>query len=183
MRQTRDEWALQLASITSNRSTCCRRNVGCILVNSRGHVIATGYNGVASGLPHCNEESKCSGANAKSGTDLDGCQAIHAEQNALLQCKDVYDIDTCYVTTCPCITCLKLLLNTSCKRIVYIESYCNDESLKLWEAAGRAHLQVIGRWDAVRSGDSESLEELNAEAKKVVDRMSNARKLGSSFKG
>jgi hypothetical protein len=39
-----------------------------------------------------------------SGTGLDVCEAIHAEQNALLQCKDVEQIDTAYVTAMPCMT-------------------------------------------------------------------------------
>ena len=47
MRPTRDQWAIQLAQLTAERSTCCRRHVGCILLNERGHVLATGYNGVA----------------------------------------------------------------------------------------------------------------------------------------
>ena len=54
MRLSRDEWALKLALLTAQRTTCCRRAVGCVLLNARGHVLSTGYNGVAAGLPHCN---------------------------------------------------------------------------------------------------------------------------------
>ena len=70
---------------------------------------ATGYNGNPSGFTHCIDEP-CEGSTSKSGTDLDKCQAIHAEQNALLQCKDVYSIDRVYTTLEPCIHCIKLLL-------------------------------------------------------------------------
>ena len=164
---------MNLAVITSHRSTCCRRNVGCVLLDARGHVLATGYNGVAAGLPHCNEERwcpegadpkksavsspvkiekavgcvsamtqafyphACPGAKAASGTNLDGCHAIHAEQNALLQCRDVYSIETCYTTTSPCITCVKLLMNTSCQRIVFRDEYPHQEARKIWEDSGR----------------------------------------------
>lgn len=167
MRPTRDRWGLELAYLTAKRGTCLRRQVGCVLVNFRGHVLATGYNGVASGLPHCNESTgfnfvyangidksksltgqstgqepvygnACPGAHSPSGTNLDGCQAIHAEQNALLQCNNVYDIDTCYVTASPCITCVKLLLNTGCFRIVFSAEYPHAESGKIWTAAGRS---------------------------------------------
>ena len=55
MRPTRDEWAMSMAKITALRATCLRRQVGCVLLNARGHVLATGVNGVASGLPHCDE--------------------------------------------------------------------------------------------------------------------------------
>lgn len=152
MRPSRDEWAMKLALLTAQRTTCCRRAVGCVLLNARGHVLATGYNGVAAGLPHCNERDQfhptgfphaCSGATAPSGTNLDGCQAIHAEQNALLQCKDIYQIHTAYVTASPCMTCVKLLLNTSCERIVYVEEYPHSEAGKLWTGAGRSWEQLL----------------------------------------
>ncbi len=161
---------MEVAKVTAKRSTCLRRNVGCVLLNARGHVLATGYNGVAAGRPHCNEEVEdapkdrcgvrvsstewchqryghegghgqfphaCEGACSPSGTNLDGCEAIHAEQNALLQCKDVYAIDTCYCTTSCCVTCVKLLLNTSCRRIVFEEEYSQPHAKEMWEAAGR----------------------------------------------
>lgn len=132
MRPTKDEWALRLAIITSQRATCARRQVGCVLLDVRGHVLATGYNGPYAGAAHC-IEVPCAGAKAPSGTRLELCEAIHAEQNALLQCRDVHAIDTCYVTTSPCVTCVKLLLNTSCRRIVFVEPYAHDaEARKLW---------------------------------------------------
>lgn len=134
-----------MAELVATRSTCLRRAVGCVLVNERGHVIATGYNGVAMGLPHCNERvdspihhlgegdvivdfhpHACAGAAAPSGSNLNACGAIHAEQNALLQCRDVWEIHTCYVTASPCVTCAKLLLNTSTRRIVYLHPYAPE---------------------------------------------------------
>lgn len=136
MRPTHDEYFLDMAKLVSTRGTCARRKVGCVLVNSRHHVIATGYNGVPSGSPHCTD-TPCAGANAPSGKGLELCEAIHAEQNALLQCHDVYSIDTCYCTASPCITCIKLLLNTSCQRIVFISEYPHPQSKVLWVAAGR----------------------------------------------
>ena len=163
MRPTRDEWGLQLAQVTASRSTCLRRSVGCVLVDKRGHILATGYNGVAAGAKHCNESTTecyltpaglarristvehphaCPGAQSPSGTNLDGCQAIHAEQNALLQCRNVWEIHTCYVTASPCMTCVKLLLNTSCQRIVFKEDYPHSEARVLWENAGRIWLQL-----------------------------------------
>lgn len=150
MRPTRDLHYIQMAQLVAQRSTCLRRTVGCVLVNVRGHVLATGYNGRAAGLPHCNEikhhtmfhlqlqqvdsyPHECTGAHAASGTDLDSCEAIHAEQNALLQCRNVYEIETCYVTVSPCVTCVKLLLNTTCERIVFAQPYAhNEQAQKLW---------------------------------------------------
>ena len=135
-----DDYFLAVAKLVSTRATCARRQVGCVLVDDKNHVLATGYNGVASGLPHC-IDVPCSGAHAPSGTGLDLCEAIHAEQNALLQCKNVYEIQTVYCTASPCITCIKLLLNTTCKRIVFIEEYPHGRSKELWEATGRSWIQ------------------------------------------
>ena len=185
-RPSKDEYFLRMAALVAERSTCLRRAVGCVLVDARGHVLATGYNGVAAGQPHCNEVSEssyvvvkkgpldeaikryerdfshiagkysnprwgkanlgandavvidyaphaCPGANAASGTQLETCEAIHGEQNALLQARDVHQIHTCYVTHSPCITCVKLLMNTSCTQIVFRERYAHDQlSQELW---------------------------------------------------
>lgn len=164
MRPSKDQWALELAHVTAKRATCLRRQVGCVLLNKRGHVLATGYNGVAAGQKHCNERqdrsgntlssqinimvganndfpSACPGARSPSGTNLDACQAIHAEQNALITCHDVWTIDTAYVTASPCVTCVKILMNTSCNRIVFIEEYPHAEARKLWESMGREWVQ------------------------------------------
>lgn len=156
MRWTIEEWAMSLAEVTGTRSTCYRRRVGCVLTDKRGHILATGYNGVATGLPHCNDRIEarksfsysggtvkesfphaCKGAFSPSGSDLDACQAIHAEQNALLQCRDVQKIHTCYVTASPCMTCTKLLLNTGCYRIIFLDEYPHDEARRMWEGSGR----------------------------------------------
>ncbi len=135
------EYFSQLALLVSRRSTCARRSVGCVLISHRGHILGTGYNGVPRGHTHCTDV-RCPGASLPSGTGLDVCEAIHAEQNALLQCKDVEQIDTAYVTAMPCMTCTKLLLNTSCKRIVYVEPYPHDAAKQLWIKNGRIILST-----------------------------------------
>lgn len=133
---------LAAATIWSLRSTCSRRRVGCILVNDKAHVLATGYNGVPTGHTHC-VETPCPGSNLPSGTGLDKCQAIHAEMNALLQCRNAYEIETCICTTAPCTICIGLLLNTSCKTIYFGEDYPHAEaSRKLWEGRKRVWQKV-----------------------------------------
>lgn len=136
-----NEYFMKMAWVASERATCSRRRVGCVLTNSRKHIIATGYNGVAAGLPHCLDHP-CAGAACASGTGLDLCEAIHAEANALLQCKDVYDIHVAYVTTSPCTHCVKLLLNTSCLHIVFDQIYPHSTAEALWKSAGRSWLSI-----------------------------------------
>lgn len=139
-RPSRDEVYIRMTEILSRRSTCVRRQTACIIVNARGHILSTGYNGVPSGWDHC-RESPCPGALAESGNLLDQCQAIHAEQNALLQCPDVHQIKTVYSLTKPCIHCVKLILNTSCDRIVYRLDYPHSIE-SLWERDGRKLIRV-----------------------------------------
>ena len=132
-RPSLDEYMLKMAVLAASRGTCVRRQVGCILINKYGHIIGTGYNGVPAGDEHCIDKP-CAGAGLPSGTGLDKCGAIHAEQNALLQCKDVMEIETAYCTHSPCVTCVKLLRNTGCKRIVYLNEYAHSESKQIWLA-------------------------------------------------
>ncbi len=150
-RPTLDETYLDMANVVARRSTCLRRAVGCVLVDKRGRVLSTGYNGVARGAAHCNAYVQlksgarvhpyaCSGAGAPSGTNLDACDAIHAEQNALLQCRDVDKIYSCYTTVSPCISCTKLLLATGCHELVFRERYASavmTEASRLWVSTGR----------------------------------------------
>jgi dCMP deaminase len=140
-REVSDFYFLKMALLVSERGTCARRKVGSIFVNKRNHVIATGYNGNPSGFSHCTDKP-CAGANSLSGTDLDKCEAIHAEQNALLQCKDVHEIDRVYCTLSPCIHCVKLLLNTSTQQIIYGEKYVHDQARILWESSGRGYTYI-----------------------------------------
>jgi len=130
-----DEYFIKMAQLVSLRGTCLRRKVGCVLTNNLNHVIATGYNGRARGVTNCLERP-CEGSRSSSGQDLDKCEAIHAEANALLQCSDVEAINTAYCTTSPCVHCIKLLMNTSCQRIVFSDRYPGHEQLRdMWESS------------------------------------------------
>ena len=62
----------------------------------------------------------CSGAEAPSGTNLDGCEAIHAEQNALLRASwGEMQGSTIYVTDKPCDGCRRMISGTPLARVVY----------------------------------------------------------------
>ncbi len=143
MRPSKDNYFVSMALLASSRATCPRRKVGCILVNSMGHVLATGYNGNAAGQPHCIDKP-CAGACHPSGQGLELCEALHAEQNALLQCRDVQTIDKAYVTDSPCTTCIKLLMNTSCQEIVFLREYVQPAAKVMWEKMGRKWTKYEG---------------------------------------
>ena len=130
-RPCKDEYFLAMAVLVAARSTCSRRSVGCVLVDSRNHVLATGYNGVASGVAHC-IDTPCPGAELPSGTGLDKCEAIHAEQNAIIDCAKrgvVCEGSHAYITHFPCIHCLKMLVQAGISKIYYIHDYKNNLEL------------------------------------------------------
>jgi dCMP deaminase len=140
MRPCKNLYFMCLADLASTRATCLKRAVGCVLVDQRGHVLSMGYNGVSSGMPHCNEENPCHNWDLPPGQD--SCEAVHAEQNALLQCRDPWSIDTAYVTLSPCKACLKLLMNTSCQRIVFRAEHSDPWPKAQWEKMGRTWVHL-----------------------------------------
>lgn len=121
-RQTNDTLFMTIAFALAKRSTCRRRAVGAVAVDKDGYILGTGYNGAPKGMPHCIDRP-CEGASAPSGTGLDLCEAIHAEQNLLLRIKDVREIHTIYCTTEPCTHCSKMIANTGCVKVIYADKY------------------------------------------------------------
>ena len=129
-----DNYFLQMSSLVAERATCRRRKVGCVLVDSKNHIVATGYNGVPTHFPHC-LDNPCEGANEPSGESLDKCLAVHAEQNALLQLRS-NDYLTAYLTVTPCTTCAKMIANSSIRRIVSNVVYIQPTAMSILSTAG-----------------------------------------------
>lgn len=131
-----DSWFMEIALVVSLRSTCARRAVGAVIVDIENRILSTGYNGVPSGVRHCTEVP-CEGASLPSGSGLDVCQALHAEQNAIARLERVRQAHTLYCTTSPCMMCTKLIAATPIRRIVAMQAY---------PASGeRFWVDVIGR--------------------------------------
>jgi dCMP deaminase len=138
---TWEEYFLELAKMAATRSKCLHRKVGAILVKDN-RIIATGYNGPASGLPHCQECKR-----QIPGQEMQDCHAIHAEENALLQCA-LYGPSTIgaslYCTLQPCYHCCKLLIQAKIKYVSYIESYPDERGIMMLKEAGIAVFQWGG---------------------------------------
>ncbi len=130
LRPSLDDYFMELLDHVKTRSTCRRRMVGAIITDERGRILATGYNGVPSGTSHCTD-NPCEGASDPSG-DSSRCLAIHAEQNALLQCRgNLNDARVIYCSLFPCFTCAKMIANTSIKRLVYKEPYADKRGMAI----------------------------------------------------
>ncbi len=134
-----DEYFLKIATVVAERSTCLRHHVGAVAVRDK-HILATGYNGAASGLKDCLELGCLRDEmNIKSGTRHEICRAIHAEQNVIIQAA-LHGITlggaTVYVTHPPCILCAKMLVNAKIKRFVTFGNYADDSFKDLFKEAG-----------------------------------------------
>lgn len=138
-RISKDHYFMNIAVEVSRRSTCTRRQIGAIIVSDVGEIKSTGYNGNPRGLPHC-EEMGCIRDEMKipSGTRLETCTAVHAEQNALMQAGTNSRGSTLYSTIVPCPICARMILNAQVARVVYIGDYSDLSGLELLEQAGVA---------------------------------------------
>ncbi|MDO4912694.1 MAG: deaminase [Lactobacillus sp.] len=132
------QYFMMQALVISQRSTCDRALVGCVLARNK-RVIATGYNGSVSGQPHCDDAGH---------EMIDGhcVRTIHSEMNALLQCAK-YGISTAdseiYVTHFPCYNCAKALVQAGIKQVHYFYDYRDSElTINLFKDSGISYEKV-----------------------------------------
>lgn len=134
-----DEYFMSIAHQVATRSTCIRRQVGAVVVKEK-RILATGYNGAPSGLPHCAEVGCLrEQMHVPSGKNHELCRAIHAEQNAVVQAArsgTSIEGSTIYTTTAPCVLCVKILMNAGVKAIVYADSYPDSLAQSFLEESG-----------------------------------------------
>jgi dCMP deaminase len=134
-----DEYFMTLATNVATRTTCLRRGVGAVVVKDR-RILATGYNGVPSGIQHCSEVGCLrKKLDVPSGQRHEICRGLHAEQNAIIQAArwgiNISD-STVYVTTQPCVVCAKMLINASVREIVYKNPYPDELAMAMLKEAG-----------------------------------------------
>ncbi|WP_287154871.1 cytidine/deoxycytidylate deaminase family protein [Candidatus Solincola tengchongensis] len=138
-----EEYFMSIAGQVATRSTCLRRQVGCIIVVEK-RIVATGYNGAPVGLPHC-EEVGClrERQGVSPGERHELCRGLHAEQNAIIQAAmhgTAVRGGVLYCTHKPCVLCTKMLINAGITRIYYREGYRDTLADDL---AGEAGLQLV----------------------------------------
>ena len=138
-RPTVDQYFLKIASVIAERSTCRRHHVGAVAVKDK-HILATGYNGAASGLKDCLELGCLRDEmGIPHGTRHEICRGIHAEQNAIIQAS-LHGVSlggsTIYCTHTPCVLCAKMLVNARIKQFVSFGKYNDDAFIDLFREAG-----------------------------------------------
>lgn len=129
MRLSKDEYYMRIAEAAAGRSTCLDKQVGCVLVDELGRVIATGFNGAPRGMDHCCDLGRCR-VEMSNGDKL-MCPAAHAEQNALLY-ADPMQVYKCYCTLEPCVACTRMLMNTTCAEVIF-KIKTSNHGKELWE--------------------------------------------------
>lgn len=136
MRISREEMLMDMAQVVSQRGTCSRLQVGCV-ISRDGRVIVTGYNGAPAGLPHCDHSQ---------ADPLDGCtNAEHAERNAIAfaarygHALDGAELDC---THAPCLNCARAIINAGIVKVRYVHPYRKTEGVKTLWLAGIKVLQV-----------------------------------------
>lgn len=141
-----DTYFMDMAKLASRRSSCLRRAVGAVLVKER-RLLATGYNGVPTGVTHC-EVTGClrEKLNVPSGERHELCRGLHAEQNAILQAA-LHGVSiqgaSLYCTNLPCIICAKMLINAGVRRIVYIDGYADVLAQEMLEEVGMDLVRMV----------------------------------------
>lgn len=148
-----DEYFMEIADVVAKRSTCLRNKVGAIVVRDK-RILSTGYNGAPRGLEHCLEVGCLRDErNIESGTRHEICRAVHAEQNAVIQCA-LHGVSTeaatLYCTHQPCILCTKMMINAGISRVVFREDYPDDESLNYLR---KANVEVV-RFSSRQAGQA-----------------------------
>ncbi|MBN2248670.1 MAG: cytidine/deoxycytidylate deaminase family protein [Coriobacteriia bacterium] len=134
-----DEYFMAITEQVGQRSTCTRRHIGAVIVKDK-RILATGYNGVPSGLAHCDEVGCLREQRGiPSGTQHELCRGIHAEQNAVIQAArhgTAIDGATVYCTHQPCVLCAKILINAGITEIIYRNPYPDALATEMLQEAG-----------------------------------------------
>ena len=90
-RPSREEHYFNRAKTAAERSTCLRRKIGVVIIDSDGVERSSGYVGSPRGTKHCTEIGKClrMELGIESGQRYELCRSVHAEQNAIINAARV----------------------------------------------------------------------------------------------
>lgn len=134
-----NQYFMDIASLVARRSTCRRRQVGAIAVRDK-RVLATGYNGAPSGMPHCLDLGCLrEDMDIPSGQRHELCRGLHAEQNVIIQAA-YHGVcirgATLFCTNLPCSICTKMLINAGIHDIRYLRGYADSMAEEMMKTAG-----------------------------------------------
>jgi dCMP deaminase len=126
----RHDFYMRLALVVESGAKCLGSRVGAVIVRDN-RVLGSGYNGTPAGYPNCTEsELGCRRCALRleapdaglAGKLYDICLCVHAEQNAMLTAArfgTAIDGAVVYTTVQPCFNCLKEIMQTRIRGVVF----------------------------------------------------------------
>lgn len=120
-----DQYFMGVAVLSAKRSKDPNTQVGACLVNTKKRIVGIGYNG----LPRYLDDDVFPWKDGEKLSESKYAYVVHAEANAILNATTPLDGTTLYVTLFPCHECVKLLIQSGIKEVVYFsDKYNNTES-------------------------------------------------------
>lgn len=120
-----DEYFMGVALLSSFRSKDPNTKVGACIVNPAKRIIGIGYNGLPLGCS--DDEYPWDRQGDFLATKYP--YVVHAEPNAILNATTSLQNATLYVTLFPCHECIKLIIQSGIKEIVYMsDKYDGSDS-------------------------------------------------------
>lgn len=120
-----DQYFMGVAVLSAKRSKDPNTQVGACLVNAKKRIVGIGYNG----LPRHLDDDVFPWKDSEKLSESKYAYVVHAEANAILNATTPLDGTTLYVTLFPCHECVKLLIQSGIKEVVYFsDKYNNTES-------------------------------------------------------
>ena len=145
----RHDFYMRLALVVESGAKCLGSHVGAVIVRDN-RVLGSGYNGTPAGYPNCTEGERgcrrCALRLESPGSELAGklydiCLCVHAEQNAILTAARfgmAIDGAVLYTTVQPCFNCLKEIMQTRIRGVVFRRE---------WEARHPDYAWVAAEYD------------------------------------
>ena len=127
---TWEEYFMTLALVASLKSKDQSTQVGAVIVdNATRKVISSGYNG----FPRYLDDSRVPTTRPEKYLYV-----VHAELNAILHAERSLSGCTLYVTVFPCADCMKAMIQTGIKNVVYLNELGGDD----WEKSKAATMKL-----------------------------------------
>ena len=138
-----DTYFMGVAKLSSLRSKDPATQVGACIVNHDRRIIGIGYNGLPKGMSDDEFSWDKEGDYVKTKYPY----VVHAEANAILNATTNLKDSTIYVTLFPCNECMKLIVQSGIKEIVYVSNKdqgkdFNQASVLMMEKAGIKARQI-----------------------------------------
>jgi dCMP deaminase len=138
-----DAYFMGVAKLSAMRSKDPATQVGACIVNTDKRIVGIGYNGLPMGC----QDDVFPWSNEGEIAETKYPYVVHAEANAILNATTKLKDATIYVTLFPCHECVKLIIQSGIREIIYetnkeTKSTVHKAALRMLEAAGVSYRQI-----------------------------------------